>query len=256
VSDTGTFAFARVSKTYVTGPFWSRRSVEAVKDVSFTIAAGETLAVVGESGSGKTTISNLCLGLVEPTSGDIRLGTVSLNRDRSQHRGQFAAVLQNPGTSLNPRFRIVRCIAEPEQILSGASLQIARERATEMMDRVGLSPEHAERFPHELSGGQRQRVAIARALVTSPSFIVFDEAVSALDVSVQSQVLNLIGDLQTEFGFSALFITHDLMAARYIAGRVAVMKDGSLIDIVPGADLYALSDIPYVRHLQECSGIG
>lgn len=250
-----TFEFVRVSKTYVTGPVWARRSVGAVREVSFSVARGETLAIIGESGSGKTTVSNLCLGLIAPTSGDIRLNGESLSRDRSRVRGRFAAVLQNPAASLDPRFTIARTIVEPEQILARSSFRDLRGRAVEMLDKVGLSPEHADRFPHELSGGQRQRVAIARALFTSPYFVVFDEAVSALDVSVQSQVLNLIADLQAEFGFSALFITHDLLAARYISHRVAVMRQGGIVEIVPNRDLYRLSETPYTRHLQQCSGI-
>jgi len=244
-----------VSKTYAGGLPWSRSRVPAVRSVDLAIGEGETLALVGESGSGKTTLGRLCLGLIEPSSGRVLLEGQTFEGLRGRLRGRLSAVLQHPQSSLNPRLRVGTSVIEPLVIGAGVSRRNARQRAAEMMARVGLGSSVAERYPHELSGGQRQRVAIARALVTWPRFIVFDEAVSALDVSVQAQVLNLIKALQQQIGFAALFITHDLAAARYVARRVAVMLRGEIVDVVPALQLYRPAPHPYTRQLQQASGL-
>lgn len=239
-----------VAKTYRTGPVWARRPVAAVREATFGIGAGETLGLVGETGSGKTTIDRLCLGLIRPDRGRALLDGAPIAETAARSPGRFAAVLQNPGDSLDPRFTVARCVLEPLRIAGSPDAPVGA-----LLAKVGLPPETASRRPHELSGGQRQRVAIARALATRPRFIVFDEAVSALDVSVQAQVLNLIRDLQAELGFAALFITHDLAAARYVSARVAVMLRGAITTIMPAKDLYRPVADPYARALQEASGL-
>jgi ABC-type glutathione transport system ATPase component len=241
----------KASKRFLLGPPWARREIVAVLPVSLAIMPGEMLAVVGESGSGKTTLARLCLGLLQPTAGTIFFQGVAHTRHRRRSPGEVAAVLQNPSMSLDPKLRIGSSIAEPLRI-AGAD---GSKRVAELLDRVGLPANFASRFPHELSGGQRQRVVIARALSTSPRLIVFDEAVSALDVSIQAQVLNLIRDLQAEVGFAGLFITHDIAVARYIAHRALVMKKGEVVDEISSAALYKAVDHHYTRHLQEMSGV-
>lgn len=237
---------------YTTGPAWSRREVPAVHDVNLAIGAGQTLGLVGESGSGKSTIAKLTLGLVQPTSGESRFqgGDMPV---RTRRRGKFAAVLQHPLWSLNPRLTLQSSVAEPLAI-SGIAKGDAREaRVAEVMEQVGLDPGMASRYPHELSGGQRQRASIARALVTEPSYILFDEAVSALDVSVQAQILNLIKALQESHKFAALFISHDLSAVRYVADEVVVLQSGRIVDHASARDLYNAALHPYTRQLQEAS---
>lgn len=236
-----------VSVTYRSGPFWNRRIVPAVKDVSLTIAEGEILGLVGESGSGKTTIGRLCLGLIEPDQGSILLRHRPLHGRRGV-RGQIAAVLQHPEWALNPRLAVGVSVAEPLAI-QGVSAEIRRERAAQALTQVGLDPGLLRRYPHELSGGQRQRISIARALIINPEFVVFDEAVSALDVSVQAQVLNLIKALQAERGFCALFISHDLAATRYVADRIAVMQDGGFVEVGPATRFYHAPQSEYGRRL-------
>jgi ABC-type glutathione transport system ATPase component len=244
-----------VSKTYARGLPWARRHVEAVRSIDLAIATGETLALVGESGSGKSTIGRLCLGLIAPTSGRVLLDGEPFSELRGRLRGRLSAVLQHPLSSLNPRLRVGTSVAEPLAITGTLPRTQTRRRAEEMLGRVGLPASFLARYPHELSGGQRQRVAIARALVTSPRLIVFDEAVSALDVSVQAQVLNLIRELQVQIGFSALFITHDLAAARYLSDRVAVMFEGRIVDTVDAVQLYDVAKHIYTRELQQASGL-
>ena len=203
------------------------------------------------SGSGKTTLAWLCLGLIQPSAGTVSFQGTPLVPHSRRLRGKLAAVLQNPAMSLDPRMRIGNSIQEPMRI---AGLSDA-DRVRRLLDRVGLPSTLADRLPHELSGGQRQRVAIARALSTAPELIVFDEAVSALDVSVQAQVLNLIRELQGEVGFAGLFITHDMAIARYIAHRVLVMRGGEMVDMVSAAALYAAASHDYTRLLQKLSGL-
>ncbi len=243
-----------VGVRYSSGPLWARRHVQAMEDVSFQIAAGETLGLVGESGSGKSTTGKVCLGLVRPTQGQVSFDGAPFASRRTT-RGRLAAVLQHPQWSLNPRLHVGMSVAEPLAINQSSSSEERRRVVASMLERVGLEPSLAKRYPHQLSGGQRQRVAIARALVTHPRFIVFDEAVSALDVSVQAQILNLIRELQEQAGFAALFISHDLAAVRYIAKRVAVMYAGSIVELATAATFYARGLHPYSRGLQAASDL-
>ena len=195
---------------FTSGPLWARRHVHAAREVSLQVAPGETLGLVGESGSGKTTTGKVCLGLVRPSAGEVIFEGSPFDYRRRSRRGALAAVLQHPQWSLNPRLHVGTSVAEPLVINGIGGREERRRQTAEMLEQVGLQPVLAKRYPHELSGGQRQRVAVARALITHPKFVVFDEAVSALDVSVQAQILNLIRELQAHAGFAALFISHDL----------------------------------------------
>ena len=235
--------------TFQAGQMWDRRSVDAVKAVSFTIAGGETLGLVGESGSGKTSIGRICLGLVRPTRGEVRFEDRPFPRTRGALPGRLAVVLQHPEWALNPRLRAGVSVGEPLRVV-GEGIREVRRRVAEMLELVGLEPSFAERHPHELSGGQRQRLAIARALITNPRFVVFDEAVSALDVSVQTQVLNLVKELQQREGFAALFISHDLAATRYVSHRIAVLYAGEIMELAPAAQFYDKPWHPYSRALR------
>ncbi|HUR89283.1 MAG TPA: ATP-binding cassette domain-containing protein [Ramlibacter sp.] len=236
--------------TYRTGPVWNRVAVPAVNGVTLQIAAGETVGLVGESGSGKTTLGRVMLGLVRPSAGKF------LFQQRPFHTGlrragALSVVFQHPEWALNPRLRCASSIAEPLHIQQVGDRAERHEQVAAMLAQVGLDPALATRFPGELSGGQRQRMAIARALITHPRFIVFDEAVSALDVSIQAQILNLIRDLQAQHGFAALFISHDLAATRYISHRIAVMRAGAFVEVAPAAQFYGTPDHPYSRSLRE-----
>ena len=237
-----------VSVTYRSGPFWQQRVVSAVRDVSLTVAEGEILGLVGESGSGKTTIGRLCLGLMEPDQGSVLLRRHPLRARRAGIGGQIAVVLQHPEWALNPRLTVGNSVAEPLTI-RGTAAGERKRLADEALLRVGLDPSFLARYPHELSGGQRQRISIARALITNPDFVVFDEAVSALDVSVQTQVLNLIRSLREERGFCALFISHDLAATRYVSDRIAVMRHGELVEVGPASRFYEQPESAYGRQL-------
>jgi oligopeptide/dipeptide ABC transporter ATP-binding protein len=232
-----------VSVRFVKGPPWRRVAVEAVRNVSLEIARGETLGLVGESGSGKTTIAKVMMGLVLPTTGAVRFGDAGQIQDRP--RGSIQVVLQNPDQSLNPRHSIARCMAEPIVIARTANRSARAALVGEMLERVGLPRSYGDRHPGELSGGQRQRVAIGRALITNPQLIVFDEAVTALDVSVQAQILNLIKDLQAERSFAALFISHDLAVVRYVSARIAVMYAGEVVEAGPAHRFYGTQQHPY-----------
>ncbi|TYB58166.1 ABC transporter ATP-binding protein [Nonomuraea sp. PA05] len=218
-----------------------------MRRVSLQVAEGETLGLVGESGSGKTTTSRVALGLQRPTSGTVRFDGRPFPKRRRELAGRMQAVLQHPHWSLNPRMRVGQSVAEPLDVLG----RTEKNAVTEMLEHVGLGADFADRYPHELSGGQRQRVSIARALVTRPGFIVFDEAVSALDVSVQVQILNLIKDLQAEYGFSALFISHDLGAVRYVADRIAVMRQGEVVETADTRTFYTDPSHEYSKQLLE-----
>ncbi|QFG25674.1 ABC transporter ATP-binding protein [Actinomadura sp. WMMB 499] len=240
-----------VTVAFTSGPPMRRRRLEAMRDVTLHVAAGETLGVVGESGSGKTTASRVALGLQRPASGTVRFGGEPFPRRRRALAGRMQAVLQHPQWSLNPRMRVGQSVAEPLVVLGGEGRAAAPGRVADMLEQVGLERGLAGRYPHELSGGQRQRVSIARALVTRPEFMVFDEAVSALDVSVQVQILNLIKDLQAEFGFGALFISHELGAVRYVADRITVMRAGRVVETADAETFYRGPSHPYSKQLLE-----
>ncbi|TMR04940.1 ABC transporter ATP-binding protein [Actinomadura soli] len=212
---------------------------------------GQTVGLVGESGSGKTTLGRVLLGLVRPTSGQVMFdGRPVTGRGAARRlRGRLQVVLQNPDWSLNPTLRVWRSVAEPLAVTGAIPRRDRRAAVEDMLILVGLDAGLADRHPHQLSGGQRQRVAIARAMITQPDLIVFDEAVTALDVSVQTQVLNLIRDLQAERGFAALFISHDITAVRYVSHRVAVAYRGELVETGPVERFYDRPLHPYTRDL-------
>ena len=209
--------------------------LKAVDDVSFSIGRGETLGLVGESGSGKTTLSRTVLQLLEPTSGSVRFeGREIAGLSRRQMRPlrrEMQMVFQDPYASLNPRKRVGRIVGDPlRQMGESSSRAELRRRVGDLLERVGLSPEHHDRYPHEFSGGQRQRIGIARALASNPKLIVADEPVSALDVSIQAQIVNLLDDLQDELGLTYLFVAHDIGVVRHVSDRIAVMHDGRIVE--------------------------
>jgi len=230
--------------------------LRAVNHISFDIRPGTTLGLVGESGSGKSTTGRLLVGLIPATSGEIDLFGESITgpdgaRALGRVRSKLQFVFQDPHGSLNPRMRVGDCIAEPIDIAGGWSSADRSGRVSELLETVGLPRSVAERFPHEFSGGQRQRIGIARALALKPDFVVCDEPVSALDVSMQAQIINLLLDLQEKLGLSYLFIAHDLAVVRSIATDVAVMYAGALVEQAPKATLYAAPKHPYTQALLE-----
>ena len=235
------------------GLFGHRGVVRAVDEVSFTIAAGETFSLVGESGCGKTTTGRCILRLIEPTAGEVRFKDTDLRAlsggQLRRARRDLQIVFQDPYSSLNPRMRAGAIVDEPLVIHWMGSRTERRARVRELFDLVGLEAAHVTRFPHEFSGGQRQRIGIARALALNPSLIVADEPVSALDVSVQAQVVTLLLDLQQRLGLTYLFIAHDLRLVRQISDRVAVMYRGRLVEVAPAEILFQSPAHPYTRAL-------
>ena len=228
-------------------------NVKAVEDVSFTIKPGEVVGLVGESGSGKTTAGRSILRLIEPTDGEVIFnGTDVTKLSKSQmreFRKEMQIIFQDPFASLNPRMTVGDIIGEALTIHNLAKGKEKTERVSDLLERVGLSPSHMRRYPHEFSGGQRQRIGIARALAVDPEFIVADEPVSALDVSIQAQVVNLLQDLKEELGLTLLFIAHDLAVVEYISDKVIVMYLGRVMEIAPSKELYANPLHPYTEAL-------
>lgn len=229
------------------------KTVRAVKGVSFSVERGQTLAIVGESGSGKSTLARI-IALIDPASGgQMKIGGLPVNisrpRPKKQLRAKVQMVFQNPYGSLNPRQKIGDVLMEPLLLNTGDSSAERREKAEKMLVKVGLGPEHFNRYPHMFSGGQRQRIAIARALMLNPDLLVLDEPVSALDLSVQAQVLNLLADLQAEFNLAYVFISHDLSVVRYIADDVLVMHKGEAVEQGSREEVFANPKHPYTREL-------
>ena len=250
----------------------AKGEVRAVDDVSFDIESGETLGLVGESGSGKSTLGRLVLRLIEPTSGSIRFEGKDLlaasSREMRRMRRHMQIIFQDPFGSLDPRFRVEDVIAEPLLIHRNAESGLKtgapplprslrevglRTRVAELLRAVGLDESVMQRFPHEFSGGQRQRIGIARALALRPKFIVADEPVSALDVSVGAQIVNLLAQLQREFGLTYLFISHSMPVVRYLATRIAVMYRGRLVEVGPTEQITQRPSHPYTRTLLEAT---
>jgi oligopeptide/dipeptide ABC transporter ATP-binding protein len=227
-------------------------NVHAVDDVSLSLSEGQTLGIVGESGSGKSTLARCLVRLLEPTGGTLRFrgnDITHLGRRRLQSfRREVQMVFQDPVSSLNPRQRVGQIIGTPLS-LHGVGRSERQSRVRELLERVGLNPEHVNRFPHEFSGGQRQRIGVARALAVNPRLIVLDEPVSALDVSIQAQVINLLDDLQGELGLSYVFIAHDLAVVRHVSDQIAVLYLGKLMELSPAEELYRKPIHPYTEAL-------
>jgi peptide/nickel transport system ATP-binding protein len=245
-----------LSKHFVSkSGFLSRSSttVKAVENVSFAIQPGEVMGLVGESGSGKTTVGRSILRLIEPTAGSVLFDGVDVTKlspdEMRAYRKNMQIIFQDPFASLNPRRTVGAIVGQALNIHGLSAGSARRQRILELLERVGLSAAHLERYPHEFSGGQRQRIGIARALAVGPRFIIADEPVSALDVSIQAQVINLLQDLQRELGLALLFIAHDLGVVEYISDRVIVMYLGRIMEIAPSRELYTNPRHPYTEAL-------
>ncbi|WP_238719724.1 ABC transporter ATP-binding protein [Nitratireductor alexandrii] len=245
-----------LSKTYtISQSLITRRKqvLRAVDGVSFSLKRGETLALVGESGCGKSTTARLAMRLIEPSAGTVRFDGSDIGGLRGaplrRFRRHMQIIFQDPFASLNPGMTVWQTLEEPLIVNDLGNQATRRARIDEVMRQVGLAPEYAGRYPHEFSGGQRQRIGIARALIVRPQLVVCDEPVSALDVSIQAQVINLLGDLQAQLGLSYLFISHDLAVVKHISDRVAVMYLGKIIETAPKRDFFAMPRHPYSRAL-------
>ncbi|HEX4464249.1 MAG TPA: ATP-binding cassette domain-containing protein [Solirubrobacterales bacterium] len=227
--------------------------VRAVDGISFRVSRGETLGLVGESGSGKSTACRAALQLTEPSSGSVRFEgreIVGLSRRQMRPlRREMQMVFQDPYASLNPRKRVGQIVGDPLKLQGEASGAELRRRVQELLERVGLSPEHYDRFPHEFSGGQRQRIGIARAIALRPKLIVADEPVSALDVSIQAQIVNLLADLQQELGLAYLFVAHDIGVVRHVSDRIAVMHEGKIVEEGPAEQVCEQPRDDYTKQL-------
>jgi peptide/nickel transport system ATP-binding protein len=246
----------RLSKQFVVGSRFAiggRRVVQAVDDVSLAVQSGETLGLVGESGCGKSTLGRCMVRLYDVSSGTLHLDGIDITslsmRAMRPLRQQLQMVFQDPSASLNPRRRVHDLIAEPLRVHSGWGAPKIAARVAELLDLVGLQPDHATRYPHEFSGGQRQRIGIARAIALEPKIIVLDEPVSALDVSVQAQIVNLLADLQEKLNLTYVFIAHDLSVVRQVSNRIAVMYLGSIVEIGAAEDVFARPAHPYTQAL-------
>ncbi|QSX04714.1 dipeptide ABC transporter ATP-binding protein [Sedimentibacter sp. zth1] len=227
--------------------------IKAVDDITFFINKGETLGLVGESGCGKSTTGRTIIRLYEPTAGEILYRGVDIAKMGKQqlmeYRKKMQMIFQDPYASLDPRMTVADTIGEPLDINKLASGKERQERIFELLHKVGLGKDHASRYPHEFSGGQRQRIGIARALAVNPEFVICDEPISALDVSIQAQVINMLEDLQSEFGLTYLFIAHDLSMVKHISSRVGVMYLGSLVELADKSELYNNPEHPYTKAL-------
>ncbi len=228
-------------------------NVKAIEDVSFKVKPGEVIGLVGESGSGKTTVGRSILRLIEPTAGSVVFNGVEITkltkRQMREYRKEMQIIFQDPFASLNPRMTVGDIVGEALTIHGLAKGKAKEERVADLLTRVGLAPGHIRRYPHEFSGGQRQRIGIARALAVDPQFIVADEPVSALDVSIQAQVVNLLQDLKEDLGLTLLFIAHDLAVVEYISDHVVVMYLGRIMEIAPSKELYSNPIHPYTEAL-------
>ena len=231
----------------------SKRAIVAVDNVSLKLEKGKTLGIVGESGSGKSTLGRLMLRLIEPTAGEINYDDVNLlnlkNTELRKMRSKMQMIFQDPMSSLNPRMSIRQLVSEPLEIHKNLKASEQNAAVEEIITKVGLEKSALDKYPHEFSGGQRQRISIARAVINNPSLIVADEPVSALDVSIQSQILNLLMDLRNDLNLSFVFISHDLSVVRHIADEVAVMYLGNIVEIAPADQLFSNPQHPYTQAL-------
>lgn len=230
------------------------RTVRAVDGVSFSVNRGETLGLVGETGCGKSTVGRTIVGLYEPTAGQVKLGGINVHQalrtpQKKEYRRRLQMIFQDPYASLDPRMTVGDIVGEPIDIHQSVDSISRNAQVQQLLEQVGLDPEHAARYPHEFSGGQRQRVGIARALAARPEFIVCDEPISALDVSIQAQIVNLLQELQQKIGLTFLFIAHDLSMVRHLSHRIAVMYLGCLVELGSSAELFENPRHPYTQAL-------